>query len=215
MEYLLKAVRVNKIIMKTLTSIVFSIILTSCSYSQSNNNLSNEDYVVLNVFLEQTTSFTYLDLSIKNSKNESDSLTLINAYNRKLKLYHSFNNLCLKNLETNDTLNYETNLSCSIAEKFKIYENLFSKEEWLTFSNLLSKGKKKSFLIDSEKLQISTIKPLTKEAKSNDEIIKIYTICYNKEKNKALIKYSINNRHLYSVLRKENGWWKSVINFDL
>lgn len=214
MEYHLKALLVNKELMKFLTYVIFSFILTTCSYSQTSEHLTKEDYVILNVFLEQIAPSTHLDLLIIN-KNPSDSLSFINAYNKKIKLYNSLNNLCLENLKKNETLNYETNFSCSTAEKFKIYNNLFSEKELLTFNKILSSNKEKIFLIDFEKIQVSNIKPLKNDTQRNVDILRINKFCYNETKNKVVVKYSINNRHLYHVLEKKEGWWKNLINFEL
>lgn len=46
------------------------------------------------------------------------------------------------------------------------------------------------------------------------KVLRIYGIFYNKNRTKVLIKYSINNKVLYQVLKKENKWWKNIINFD-
>lgn len=79
----------------------------------------------------------------------------------------------------------------------------------------MSSNKEKIFLIDFEKIQVSNIKPLKNDTQRNVDILRINKFCYNETKNKVVVKYSINNRHLYHVLEKKEGWWKNLINFEL
>lgn len=194
--------------MKNLTIILLSIITLSCCYSQTQNDPSADDYLVINVFLEQLEPFIHLNLSIAN-ENKSDYESFEMAYERKRRMYNSFRNLCRKNLDK-EVLDYDTNLSCSIAEKFKVYENLFSKNDLLYLKNTMKNNQK--FSLDSSKILIPNIQYL--ENSSPKKTLVIHSLFYNEEKNKVLIKYSLNKKNLYHVLKKENGWWKNIINFD-
>lgn len=199
--------------MKDTAIIIISILSVMNSYSQKDDNLTREDYLVLNVFLDQNPN-TYLDLSLKRKSN-SDSVSFITAYKKKLKLYNSLKNSCLEKLNEDKILDFETNFTCSVAETFKVYENLFSKDELMFFSSELNKKGEINYKIEYDSILVSDVKPLEKRTREDDSIIKIDGIYYNNERNKILIKYSINRRTLFHVLRKENGWWKNIINFDL
>lgn len=187
--------------------------LIACSYSQSSYNLSKEDYVIINVFLEQIEPFAYLNLSIKNG-GPSDSTLLLGGYEKKVKLYNSFRNLCLQSLDKNEPLKYETNVSCSTADKLKVYDSLFTDKELNYFSKLMLKSEKAEISIEPKKILIPTISPIKEDVKGSDLVLKIYAIYYSKDRNKVLINYSISGRNLFHVLKKENGWWKNIINFD-
>ena len=182
------------------------------SQNKKKDNLTEEDYVIINVFLEQIELHTYLDLNIKH---RIDSTSFIIGYQRKVKIYESFRNLCTKNLSRNKKLNYTTNFSCSTAEEFKIYKDLFSKAELKSYSKQLASDIDFHFLIEPKQILIPNIEPIEGKTtiRNNGEILKIYGIFYNKNRVKVLIKYSINNKTLYQVLKKEEKWWKNIINF--
>lgn len=210
MGYYLRAVYVNKKQMRISVNIILYVVLASCGYSQSSYNFSKEDYVVLNVFLEQKPHF-YLDSSVK-SRNNSDSILFVKAYENKVNLYNSFKKSCSDKLNESKTLDYETNSLCSLADTFKVYEHLFSKNEIIYFSSALQRNEG-NYVIDYDSILVSDIRPKEQKVDRENLSIKIDGIFYNHEKNKVVIKYWINERSLFHVLKKENGWWKNITNF--
>lgn len=177
------------------------------------DDLTEEDYLIINIFLGNFKSYTYLDLKINH---DSDSNSFLAGYQKKVKLYESFRKSCEEKLSNTQKLNYETNFLCSIAEELKVYKKLFSKDELEQYSNQLASKNIFNFLIDYKQILIPNIEPI-KEKTTIDKkmkILKIYGIYYNKNRTKVLIKYSFNNKVLYQVLKKENNWWKNIINFD-
>ena len=201
------------------TIVHFSLILMLFSYGNvhffqnDKNKLSEEDYVIINVFLEQFEPYIYLDLSIEKL---IDSNLFANSYQRKIEMYESFEKLCQKNILDSEELDYETNFSCSIAESYKVYKDLFSEEELKLYSYQLSHQSNHSILINFEKILVSNIKPAnTKNIENNKQkILKIHGIYYNQENTKVIIEYSLRNKILYHVLKKENNTlWKNIINF--
>lgn len=199
--------------MKTLIPFILSLVIVSFSYSQAEKKLSNEDYLILNVFLEQQ-KFVHLDLSIINT-NKSDSTFFLNSYNRDLQLYNSFKDGCIEQLREKDTLDYDTNFLCSLAKTFESHKNLFSQEELVFYSSALQKGKNITYTIDFDKILIPTIFPLTKEIGNDKNRIKIHGLYYNDSRDKVLIKYAFNQKHLFHVIKKEDGWWRSIGNFAM
>jgi hypothetical protein len=204
--------------MKYLLVIITLFVCVSCTNKYSSkykdkDDLTGEDHIIINVFLEKFKSYTYLDLGIKH---HSDSNSFLVSYQKKVKIYESFRKLCKENLSSTQKLNYETNFSCSSAEEFKIYKNLFSKDELEQYNNQLASKNVFNFLIDYKQILIPNIEPIMEKMPIDKKIkiLKIYGIFYNNNRTKVLIKYSFNNKVLYQVLKKENNWWKNIINFD-
>jgi hypothetical protein len=184
----------------------------SIAVNESKTELTSEDYLIINVFLSQFKT-AYLDLSI-NSISESKSF--IAGYEKKVKLFESFEKSCNDGLSSHKELNYKVNFYCSLEYKYRVYKNLFSKQELDFYKNEIENNSKSDYTIDYERILISSIKPFSLEKNINADnlIIKINGIYHNKNKTKVLIKYSIGKKRLYHLIKKENNWWRNIVNFD-
>lgn len=183
------------------------------SFKSNKTELTNEDYLIINVFLSNFKS-AYLDLSINNNNPESKSF--IAGYKKKVNLFESFEKLCKDGLSNNKNLDYEVNSYCSTAEKYKVYENLFSEQELEFYKYEIENDRKSNYTIDYNRILISSIKSFSfeKNIKPEKLLIKINGLYRNKSKTKVLIKYSIGKKRLYHVIIKDNNWWRNVVNFD-
>ena len=132
----------------------------SIMVNESKTELTSEDYLIINVFLSQFKT-AYLDLSI-NSVPESKSFTT--GYQKKVKLFESFEKLCNDGLSNNKELDYTVNFYCSLGDKYRVYKNLFSKQELDFYKNEIENNSK-SYIINYDRIIISNIKPLNHEKK--------------------------------------------------
>ncbi|MHA7832514.1 MAG: hypothetical protein ACX93O_15570 [Flagellimonas sp.] len=195
-----------------LTLLVTLISNASAQETQGLESLSTEEYVIVNVFLQGFESIVYLK-SIIEPIPDSKSFNI--GYGKKVKLYTSFKNLCNDHLKNKKVLDYETNLACSMAETLSVYEHLFTKKELSHFQEQLQ-NQKQPKNIDPNRIEQINVKLVTEKSilPKKGKLISIHGIYPNKKNNKVLIKYSYNDKILYQVLRRENGWWKNIINFE-
>ena len=147
--------RWNKIAFFDLSLFILVWSIMGCGAQNTKSELNNEDYVVLNLFLEKFDEYAYLDLTIENIYDTS----LVESYNRKLKLYNSLRSLCHKKISEKKELTYEINSICLTADTFKVYENLFTKNEIKDFEKQL-KNETMNYNIDFKNIEVEKIKPL-------------------------------------------------------
>jgi len=195
-----------------LTLLVTLISNVSAQETSGLGSLSMEEYVIVNVFLQRFESMVYLNSTIEPIP-DSESFNI--GYRKKVKLYSSFKNLCKDHLKNKKALDYETNLACSMAETLSVYEHLFTKKELSQFQEQLQ-NQKKAKTINPNRIEPISVKLVTEKSilPENGKVISIHGIYFNKKNNKVLIKYSYNDKTLYHVLKRENGWWRNIINFD-
>lgn len=201
----------------------FGLVRSQENYPLS-ENLTNEDYEVLNAFFSQFNSYYYIDTIIPQKKYHSNFEGLFKA---NLKLYENANNFCNKGSNTEKLKFY-----CPLADAFKKYENLFVENDFIYLKNHYEeKGVeaniKLSKIINPQLINLSKEYYLKLNNENNSKrntsvnrftysTLKILAIYYAQDKQIAIIVFQNNmpetsgdlNHHI--IKKQNNIWWKSL-----
>jgi len=184
--------------------------------------MDSTDYYVLNKFFYQMDLHSFVDKHFF----DKNLIQLFNGkYNHHLRMFKNSDSIC-KN--SKDTL--KRKISCPIADVFKVYDTTLNEKDLLFLSEKYNiKGKRRLINLDSVILE-TTLRKHSKQYYDNIEYdkyssisnlnefpsIRIENLYYNKERDVAIVAYSIVSTTTqistnFYILKKMDGiWWKPL-----
>ena len=214
--------------MKNLILIFVFLSFVSCKSQKETFKFSEEHYEILEVFLSQQNTFSFLD---RHFFNKNDIIQFCGDYRKSKKIFSKADSICKYSKEIEKRKFY-----CPLADSFKIYDGLLSQKDLIFMQEKYRlKKEKKTVEIDSliETIGLSAhstnyYKEINYEDyRSFTELeeypsIQLNNIYFNEDRNVVVISYSIVSEGIkpissrfYLLEKRDNLWWKPLGNLKL
>ena len=200
---------------------LLSIMCFSCK-AQDYNKLKPDDYEIINIFLNNMKSYSYLDEKIISEKGLLKKFE--GRFNYQLQFFTNADSICSHSKDT-----IKVKFYCPLAKTFEKYNNVLSDEDF-EFLKKTYNNKEEIKIIKIKEIENTTIQEHSMRYYNNVNYkkfkvipnfnefpsIRIREIYYTKNKQVAIIAYGIKESYSsgylnYFILKKQkNIWWEPI-----